>query len=399
MHPSFTGGSHIKRKNSYCMKKVIVFTGGGTAGHVVPGISVLRTLESRWAGSFAWIGSKKGIEKEIVTREGIPYFAIPSGKLRRYFSLLNCIDVARIGLGLVKAFLLLFALKPSAVFSKGGYVSVPVVCAARLLGIYTATHESDLDPGLATKINSRFAAVVFVSYEQTLEYFPEAIRNKVVVTGNPVRITMEHGDSDRAKQILGITGNFDRTSDINENDIGKREDEKPVVLVLGGSLGASQINELVALSRRDLFPECFIIHQMGRKNYKPVSTAGYRTFDFIDDDLCHFFALADIVVSRAGANTLWEIGRTGKAALLIPLSGPATRGDQIRNARFFADNGAALVLTDEEATPDQFTEQIKTLLHDKERRITLGRAAFDLCKKDANATISRLLFEQVTQRR
>ncbi len=381
------------------MEKVIVFTGGGTAGHVVPGISVLRTLESQWTGSFAWIGSKKGIEKEIVTREGVPYYAIPSGKLRRYFSLLNCIDVIRIGFGFVKALFLLSVLKPSVLFSKGGYVSVPVVCAARLLGIYTATHESDLDPGLATKINSRFVSAVFVSYERTLEYFPESVRNKVVLTGNPVRTTMEHGDSDRAKQILGITGKGDGTPDGDERDSGECESEKPVVLVLGGSLGASQINELVARSRRELFQECFIIHQMGRKNYKPIFTERYRTFDFIDDDLCHFFALADIVVSRAGANTLWEIGRTCKAALLIPLSGPATRGDQIRNARFFADNGAALVLTDEEVTPEQFTEQIKTLLHDKERRVSLGRAAFELCKKDANATISRLLFEQATQRR
>jgi UDP-N-acetylglucosamine--N-acetylmuramyl-(pentapeptide) pyrophosphoryl-undecaprenol N-acetylglucosamine transferase len=322
-------------------KRVFVFTGGGTGGHIYPGLAVAEQLRLI-AGkngidiSIYWFGNSSGMDRQLVEKSGIcdRFYGIPSGKLRRYFSLRTIVDVFKIFSGFIVSFICLLRIRPCAVFSKGGFVSVPPCMSARILGIPVFTHECDFTPGLATKLNSRSASRLFVSYEETKLYLSPAQVKKTVVTGNPVRSVFSHAAPERGKQFAGISGTTGQA-------------EKPVLLVLGGSLGAHQINVLVHDSLDWLCSHFTVIHQTGARDSTMTLTGhpGYHPYSFIYNEMPDVIAAADIVLSRAGANSLWECASLGKPLVLIPLEGAGTRGDQVDNARFFERSGAAVVLS------------------------------------------------------
>jgi UDP-N-acetylglucosamine--N-acetylmuramyl-(pentapeptide) pyrophosphoryl-undecaprenol N-acetylglucosamine transferase len=322
-----------------------------------------------------WIGSGNTIEKSLVKRWGIPYYRIPSGKLRRYFSFQNIIDIFKIGAGCIASLFILARERPKVLFSKGGFVSVPPVFAARILKIPVITHESDSDPGLATKINSRFADVICTSWEQTAAYFPKRMQRRVQCTGNPVRKEIFRGDGGKGRNLLSI------------------DDTTPVIVVLGGSQGAKQVNDLVTGHLENLLNQGVVVHQTGSESTTQSNVPGYYTFSFIADELPHFLAAADLVVSRSGANILCELAALGKPSLLIPLGGGTTRGDQERNARMFADAGAAVILSGKNNQADTFSQTISALLADKKRLKEMGAAASSLQNKDAASEISTIILK------
>ena len=359
------------------MNRTIVFTGGGTAGHVFPGLTVLEYVRDHWSGDIVWIGSASGMERRIVAAAGVRYIGIPSGKLRRYLSLRNCIDILKIIAGFTAAYLILRKLQAVAVFSKGGYVTVPVILAARLQKLYTATHESDFDPGLATKINARSVSHIFVSFPQTKQFFSQNLRRRVIISGNPVRKEITAGRAERANDLFNIPS------------------DRSLLFIMGGSQGARQINRLIKEIIQELTKSYVVIHQMGRLDFVPSRLQFYRTFDFIGGELPHILARADLIVSRAGANSLWEYGVLKKPAVLIPLSGPASRGDQVRNAEAFSRLGAAVVLTGNEVTAEKLLETVIDLMKDKKERERMGEAAAELCNRNADEIIGETLLSNL----
>ncbi len=336
----------------------VAFTGGGTGGHVFPGIAVYEKLSllSQGACDCFWIGSRGGIEEDILKRFSIPYEGIHAGKLRRYFSFRNITDVAKILAGYVEARRILKKKRPCVLFSKGGFVSVPPVVAAHRLGIPVVTHESDLEPGLATRINSRFADLICVAYEKTCTSFPPEMRAKLVVTGNPVREEIRKGDRERGRAALGVP------------------EGKKVLLVLGGSLGARAVNELIEAVLDELLPHCFVVHQMGSLSYKPSAKEGYVTKALFEGDFPDVLMASDLVVSRSGAGTLWENAVCRKPAILIPLGMGSSRGDQVKNAALFAEIGAARVLDEEGLSPDRLRDEILSLLKDEKELARMKEA-------------------------
>ena len=303
----------------------IVFTGGGTGGHVYPGIAVIQVLRRKWKGSFLWVGSRSGMERAIVEAAGIPFAGIPAGKLRRYVSFQNLLDVFRVARAVLASLRLFRRVRPVLVFSKGGYVSFPPVFAARLLGIPVLAHESDADPGLATLLSAPFAHRILVPYPESPEHFPSRFRKKLIVTGNPVREEIFSGRAEEGLRIAGFPG------------------DRPVLLVLGGSQGAREINSLVREALDELLAFCRVVHQMGEGDYRPLEKEGYFARPYFSAELPHLLAASSAVVSRAGAGSLWEFLSLGLPALLLPLQGSGTRGDQVRNAELFERLGAARV--------------------------------------------------------
>ena len=326
-------------------RNTFVFAGGGTGGHIYPGLAVadcLREISSKNSQEIkiVWLGNSSGMDKDLVEKSGSvdEFVGIPSGKLRRYFSFKNFTDFFKIFAGLVKSFFVLLKLKPAVLFSKGGFVSVPPCVAAHFLKIPVFTHECDFTPGLATKLNSKFATKILVSYEETKSYLPLAKRDSAIVTGNPVRPVFYSANPENGRKFL-----FSERSDYNP--------EKPILLVLGGSLGAHQINALVAENLDWLTERFNVVHQCGAKDAgeMPQNHDGYFLHPFIYKEMCDVISCADIVLSRAGANSIWECSVLGKPMVLIPLCGSGTRGDQVDNAHFFEEKGAAIVLLGEYA--------------------------------------------------
>jgi UDP-N-acetylglucosamine--N-acetylmuramyl-(pentapeptide) pyrophosphoryl-undecaprenol N-acetylglucosamine transferase len=352
---------------------VVAIAGGGTAGHVFPGLAVAEQLGC----PVFWIGSAKGVEGKLVRNAGICFHSIPAGKLRRYLSLRNLTDVLRVLAGCVASLRVLWKEKPSLLFSKGGFVSVPPVIAARLCGIPSYTHESDFDPGLATRINLRFCEKVFVSFRDTVEFLPERYRQKAVVTGNPVRAGLFSGNPQRGRSLAGC------------------DSRTPLLLVMGGSLGSSFINTLVSCVASKLAQKYCVIHQMGEKEFSPSVLPRYRTAAFIGDELPDMMAAADLVVSRAGANTLSEMAALGKPMLLIPLPTSGSRGDQLRNAEVFRRAGAALVFREEETTPEVFLSAVESLLGDPQRLSQMAAGARSLSGGNPAAHIASLIRERI----
>ncbi len=331
--------------------KTLVLTGGGTAGHVMPNLALVpRLREQGW--SLHYLGSSQGPERVLAEDKGIPFHAIATGKLRRYFSWKNFTDPFRVIGGAVQAFALLGRLKPDAVFSKGGFVAVPVVYAAFLRRIPVVLHESDLTPGLANRLCLRFCRRVCASFPETLEHLP---RGKAVLTGTPVREELLKGDREAGLNFLGFTS------------------RKTVLLIMGGSQGAATLNRCV----RDILPSLEtryqIIHLCGPGRVDPTleNLKGYRQFEFVGKDLADILAAADQVVSRAGANSLFELLALRKPSLLIPLPRATSRGDQILNARSFERWGFAKVLLQEDLDEESLMKGLETLERDAE---TLRRA-------------------------
>jgi len=351
--------------------QVIVFTGGGTGGHVYPGIAVLQALREALEDAptrFVWIGSRTGIERSIVEGLGLEYRAIATGKLRRYFDWRNVSDLGRIVAGYFQARRHLKELKPVFVFSKGGFVSVPPVRAARRLGIPVYSHESDLDPGLATRLNFSASRLVFCAYPESVDHFPPAVRSRVVVTGNPVRRELFSGDRDWVRRTWTVPQGA------------------KVLLVLGGSLGARQVNELVAASLPQWAGRLFVVHQTGKEWVALADTPWYTSRQFFPTEMPHLYAGADLILGRAGAGTLWEAAATGVPLVLVPL-GAGSRGDQVRNAELFAARGAARVL-DPAGGPDALVAAVNDYL---DHPATLAAARQALSSFDAPGAASRIV--------
>ena len=333
-----------------------VFTGGGTAGHVFPAFPVIQRLKDSGC-DILWIGSKHGIERTLVQAEGIRYIAVPAGKLRRYFSLRNFIDLFRIAAGFLCSLLILRRERPCFLFSKGGFVSCPPAAAAAVLGIPAFTHESDIDPGLATSLNMRFGAVLLASYPDTLEFIASRYRSKALVTGNPVRDALFSGSRAKGRGFAGLDA----------------EGPRPLVLVLGGSQGAREINSLVFGCLDNLVITAALVHQTGPQTDAPPGRPGYTAAPFFGEELPDLMAAADLVISRAGAGALWELAASGTPGILIPLR-RGTRGDQIRNAALAEERGMALTLGSG-APPDELYRLIRDLLGDARRLQAMARAA------------------------
>ena len=321
------------------MKK-IVLTGGGTAGHVTPNLALIPSLQEL-GYEIHYIGSYQGIEKKLIENAGIPYHGISSGKLRRYFDVKNFSDPFRVLKGYGEALKILKTYKPDVVFSKGGFVAVPVVLAAKHFKIPTIIHESDMTPGLANKICIPSAAKVCCNFPETLNYLP---KEKAVLTGSPIRKELLEGDRLSGLQYTGLSAN------------------RPVILVIGGSLGSVTVNNAVRKILPKLLPLYQIIHICGKGNLDQslMNTPGYIQYDYVDAPLKHLFAAADLIISRAGANSICEILALRKPNILIPLSAAASRGDQILNARSFEKQGFSTVLEEENLTEDSLYQAISS---------------------------------------
>lgn len=347
-------------------KNKICFTGGGTGGHIYPGLAVvdeIRCMFQKNNQNFCavWIGCSKGMDCNIVSKakdmNNQPcvdrFYGIPSGKLRRYFSLKNISDVFKIIGGFFVSLWILAKEKPAALFSKGGFVSVPPCLAAKILKIPVYTHECDFTLGLANRINFKSAKTMFVSYEETKNRLATADQNRVVVTGNPVRPVFYQTNPQNGLKFLGI-----------ENK------DKPVLLVLGGSSGAKQINELVWNNLEWLCQNYIVVHQTGLVNnnenqeieLKNKYGNYYKPFAFIYNEMPDVVACCDVILSRAGANSIWEAAVLSKPSVLVPLCGSGTRGDQVDNAKFFEEKKAALVLLGEKADSENLKIELTKML-------------------------------------
>lgn len=325
--------------------KRIILTGGGTAGHVTPNIALLPRLKELQY-DIHYIGSYNGIEKELIEQFGIPYHGISSGKLRRYFSLQNFTDPFRVvkGLGEAKKFVKL--LNPDVIFSKGGFVSVPVVLAGKSRRVPTIIHESDMTPGLANKLSIPSATKVCCNFPETLKHLPEG---KAVLTGSPIRQELLSGDKYKAREFLRFSS------------------DKPVIMVVGGSLGSVAVNEAVRGILPELLKTFQVIHLCGKGKADDSlqNLEGYAQFEYVKEELKDLFALTDIVISRAGANAICELLALHKPNLLIPLSANASRGDQILNARSFERQGYSIVLEEEELNKQTLLDSITRLYENK----------------------------------
>ncbi len=329
--------------------KRIILTGGGTAGHVTPNIALLPRLKELQY-DIHYIGSYNGIEKELIEQFGIPYHGIATGKLRRYFSLQNFTDPFRVLKGMNEAKKLVKILKPDVIFSKGGFVSVPVVLSGKRCRVPVIIHESDMTPGLANKLSLSAATKVCCNFPETLALLPEG---KAILTGSPIRQELLSGDKFKAREFLGFTS------------------DKPVILVVGGSLGAVAVNEAVRSILPELLKSFQIIHLCGRGKLDASlkGLEGYAQFEYIKEELKDLFALTDIVISRAGANAICELLALHKPNLLIPLSANASRGDQILNARSFERQGFSIVLEEETLTDRTLLNAVSNLYEHREQYI------------------------------
>lgn len=329
--------------------KRIILTGGGTAGHVTPNIALLPRLKELQY-DIHYIGSYNGMEKNLIEKQGIPYHGISSGKLRRYFSLQNFTDPFRVLKGFSEANKLIKKLKPDVIFSKGGFVSVPVVMAGKRNHIPTIIHESDMTPGLANKLSISSATKVCCNFPETLKCLPE---DKAVLTGSPIRQELMTGSRERARTFCGF------------------EEIKPVILIIGGSLGAAAVNDAVRKILPQLLEKYQVIHLCGKNKLDTTlkNLKGYAQFEYISEELKDLFALTDIVISRAGANAICELLALRKPNLLIPLSASASRGDQILNARSFERQGFSIVLEEEEITDAVLLSKINELYEAKDTYI------------------------------
>ena len=330
------------------MKKKIVFTGGGTAGHVTPNIALFPFLEKEGYESY-YIGSYNGIEKRLIEDFNVPYYGISTGKLRRYFDLKNLSDPFRVIKGYTQALKILKELKPDIVFSKGGFVSVPVIRAASALKIPCIIHESDMTPGLANKLCIPVATKVCCNFPETTKYVPSG---KAILTGSSIRSELTTGSKLAALELCGFTAN------------------KPVVMVIGGSQGAASVNIMVREALPKLLETFQVVHICGKDKVDNLmlTIPGYKQFEYLKTDLKDVFAMADVVVSRAGANAICELLALKKPNLLIPLQ-VGSRGDQILNAKSFEEQGFSMVVREDFTDCDILTEKIYELYENRQMYI------------------------------
>lgn len=330
------------------MKK-IVLTGGGTAGHVTPNIALLPALQE--AGyEISYIGSYDGIEKQLITDFGIPYYGVSTGKFRRYLDPKNLSDPFKVIKGYNEAKKILKQISPDVIFSKGGFVSVPVVRAAASLKIPCIIHESDMTPGLANKLCIPVAAKVCCNFPETVDSLP---KGKSVLTGTPIRAELFTGDAEEGRKLCGFNS------------------DKPVIMVIGGSLGAAAVNQAIRDALPELLKKYQVVHVCGKNKVDNLllTLEGYKQFDYIKEDLRHLFAMADVVISRAGANAICELLALHKPNILIPLPSKASRGDQLLNAKSFEQQGYSVVLDQDDLTTTLITQTVDSVYEEREKYV------------------------------
>ncbi|MCR4944758.1 MAG: undecaprenyldiphospho-muramoylpentapeptide beta-N-acetylglucosaminyltransferase [Clostridium sp.] len=327
-------------------KYKIIMTGGGTAGHVTPNVALIPALEEK-GFEVKYIGSKNGIEKEIIEKNKIPYYSISSGKLRRYFDIKNFSDPFKVLKGVFEAGRIISKEKPDVIFSKGGFVSVPVVIAASIKKIPVVAHESDITPGLANKLASPFCDKLCVTFRESLKYVKG---DKGILTGSPIRKEILEGSKLRGLKKTGFTG------------------EKEILFIMGGSLGSKVLNDVIRNNLDELLKEFDIIHICGKGNIDESlkNKKGYIQYEYVNEELPDLMTMADYIVSRAGANSIFEFLALKKPTLLIPLSRKASRGDQILNAKSFEKEGFSLVLEEEEITKESFMKKVREMQKQKQ---------------------------------
>ena len=353
--------------------KTIIFTGGGTAGHVMPNLALMDRLDKgEW--TIHYIGTEEGIEHELLAqRPEVVYHAIAWGKLRRYFSWKNFSDPFRVVKGYFQSRRIMGEVKPDVLFSKGGYVSVPVVMAARGK-CPVICHESDYSPGLANRIASKFADTVCTTFSDTVSKVPSG---KGVHTGTPIRASLFEGSREKGLAFTGLSG------------------EKPVLLAVGGSTGAKALTEALEASLDELLKTFDIVHLCGQGKLDDTAPRpGYVRFEYVNEQMADVLALADVVLSRAGANAVFELLALKKPSVLVPLPLEASRGDQILNAEYFEKNGYAVHLPQSEITPARLQETVLNLYRDRQKYIDAMASAPGA---DGTENILRLIFRAVDQ--
>ncbi len=326
--------------------KRIILTGGGTAGHVTPNMALIPELKKE-GYDIHYIGSHAGIESKLIPEMGIPYYGISSGKLRRYFDIKNFSDPFRVMKGYTDASRLIRELKPDIIFSKGGFVTVPVVLAAKRRKVPVIIHESDITPGLANKIAIPSATKVCCNFPETLEYLPEG---KAVLSGSPIRQELFTGKKEEALKLCGFSG------------------DKPILMVMGGSLGSAAINESIYENLDVILKTYDLIHLCGKGklNEDLVGKPGYRQFEYVKKELKHLFAATDLIISRAGANAICELLALNIPNILIPLPAASSRGDQLLNAASFEKSGYSYVLQEEDLVGDNLIKAIDYVYSERE---------------------------------
>jgi len=366
----------------------ILFTGGGTGGHIFPIVAIIRKIKEicpKKGIEFFYVGPDDEFGKKFFPKEGVKTKTVLTGKFRRYFNLRsffeNLFDLVKIPLGTVQAFLFLISIRPRVIFSKGGFGSLPVVFAAWPLGIPIFLHESDAAPGLSNKILSRFALKIFVSFPET-EYFNPS---KTILAGNPVRenLLLNLEKKEIARKYFGLIG------------------DKPIILILGGSQGSQRINEKILEALPEILKNFGVIHQCGRENFEEMNKRinwekeeikrNYRLFAFLKEkELSRAYSACDLVISRAGSGTIFEIAAFSKPSILIPLPESA-QNHQLKNALSFAKNGAALVLEEKRFQLRSFLDMLTSLFSRPERLKRMSEASSRFSKPDAAGTIARYI--------
>ncbi len=374
----------------------ILVTGGGSSGHISPALAIIKTIGDMAAGAdwrpkFRYIGGTRGIERQQITAAGIDFVGVATGKLRRYFSLENLTDLFRIPVGVAQSLREVARFRPNVVLSTGGYVGVPAVLAARLLRVPILTHEQTVQVGLANRITARFATTIALTFESARQELPAALRGKAIVTGNPVRPLIFGGHGAAAARWAGFA---------------HADDELPTIYVTGGSQGARIINRAVEAALPELLAFCRVIHQCGQQpdgeqqDYERLEQAAaqlppelrrrYYFTRFVGVEIKDVFALADLVVGRAGAGTIAEICVLGKPALYIPLV-PTGGDEQTRNAQACAAAGAATIIAQAELSGARLLAELQPLLADQARLAAMGQAALLLGRPDAARAVAEAL--------
>lgn len=368
----------------------ILFTGGGTGGHILPIIAIIRELRRSYQGKdlqLFYMGPKDVFGDILLSQEGIKVLIVKAGKMRRYPGVgtffQNIFDLfVRTPLGILKAFRILFFLSPDLIFSKGGYGAIPATIAGRILGIPIFLHESDSIPGLANRIGGKFATEIFTSFPQTL-YFSV---KKILLVGNPIR-----------RELLGGT----REDSVR---LFKLVNDKPILLILGGSQGAQSINDMLLLVLEEALEQFEIIHQTGERNFKQVREEAkvvvnktrekyYHPFPFLNEvEFRHAYEAADLIVNRAGSGSIFEIAALGKPSILIPLPRSA-QNHQIKNAYIYAQTGAAIVLEQSNLTPRFFLERVRSIVFDPKEMEKMSQAALQFAKPEAARIIAQYIIE------
>lgn len=355
--------------------RTLLLCGGGTGGSVAPLLAVAEIIQQRFPDvRFSFVGTRRGPEGEWVRRVGIPFTTIPAGKLPRYPTWQLFPDLWNILAGFIAGWRLLRHVRPDVVMSAGGYVAVPVVWAAWLMGIPCHIHQQDVRPGLANRLMQPFAKQISVVFRQSLKHFPV---NRTHHTGNPVRLSIQRGNPARARRLFDIFT------------------DRPLILCLGGGTGALSLNELVVGAALELIEEVDVVHITGRgKNLMRLANPHYHPLEFVYDELADLYAAATLIVSRAGLSTLTEIAFYGKAAILVPLPGT----HQQENALLYRDKGAAVLLPQTALTPHRLAQAITELIDNPAKRLQLERAVKQFAARDASDALASLVVSLLPSR-